>query len=192
MKEISSLEFPARIKGLLKGEKGKRIIIFMGIIGMLLIVFSNFIPSEDNNTSDDTTSKKESGFEQYEQQLELRLEKIVGSISGVGSLQVMVTLESGSQYNYVTEKKSSTDKTSAQNQESENENTETQTVILSDSQGERALVKSETAPSVKGVIIVCEGGDDPTVQQRVISAVTTALDISSKKVCVTKMSRDKK
>ena len=155
-------------------------------------MLSNFISGKDEKINLDTSSQAEQGFEQYEYQLEQRLEQIVGSISGVGNLQVMVTLESGSQYNYVTEKKSSTDKSSAQNGQSENKNTETQTVILSDSQGERALVKSETAPQVKGVIIVCEGGDDPTVKQRVIGAVTTALDISSKKVCVTRMSQDRK
>lgn len=40
----------------------------------------------------------------------------------------------------------------------------------------------------EGVVVVCEGGDLPQVQQRIIEAVTTALNISSKRVCVTKSS----
>ena len=43
-------------------------------------------------------------------------------------------------------------------------------------------------PVVRGVVIVCDGGDDPLVVSRVMSAVTKSLDISSNKVCVTKLS----
>ena len=45
---------------------------------------------------------------------------------------------------------------------------------------------TEVQPVVKGVVVVCDGGDDPVVQQRVIDAVTTALDITSVRVCVVK------
>ena len=36
-------------------------------------------------------------------------------------------------------------------------------------------------------LIVCSGGEQALVQQRVIDAVTIALDIDSSKVCVTKL-----
>ena len=41
-------------------------------------------------------------------------------------------------------------------------------------------------PKVRGVVIVCDGGDDPVVAARVLEAVTKSLSISSDKVCVTK------
>lgn len=44
-------------------------------------------------------------------------------------------------------------------------------------------------PVVRGVVIVCDGGDDPIIVNRVMSAVTKSLDISSNKVCVTKLSK---
>ena len=40
----------------------------------------------------------------------------------------------------------------------------------------------------RGVLVVCEGGDDPVVVERVTDAVTKALDISTAKVCITKLS----
>lgn len=43
-------------------------------------------------------------------------------------------------------------------------------------------------PSVRGVVVVCDGGDDPLIVSRVLSAVTRSLDIPSNKVCVTKLS----
>ena len=42
-------------------------------------------------------------------------------------------------------------------------------------------------PTVRGVVVVCDGGDDPVVVGRVLSAVTRSLSLSSDKVCVTKL-----
>ena len=46
---------------------------------------------------------------------------------------------------------------------------------------------TEILPTVKGVVIVCAGGDDQAVRERVQSAVTTALNITARRVCVTKL-----
>ena len=42
-------------------------------------------------------------------------------------------------------------------------------------------------PVVRGVVIVCDGGDDAIVVGRVMSAVTKSLGIPANKVCVTKL-----
>ncbi len=41
-------------------------------------------------------------------------------------------------------------------------------------------------PRVRGIVIVCDGGDDPLVISHVMEAVTKSLCISSDKVCITK------
>ncbi len=46
----------------------------------------------------------------------------------------------------------------------------------------------EVEPLIRGVLVVCEGGDDPVVVERITEAVTKALDISTAKVCITKLS----
>lgn len=46
----------------------------------------------------------------------------------------------------------------------------------------------EVEPLIRGVLILCEGGDDPVAVGRITEAVTKALDISSAKVCITKLS----
>lgn len=69
-----------------------------------------------------------------------------------------------------------------------------QILLTMDNNGENVyLNNSDTktqsiTPVVRGVVIVCDGGDDPIVINRVMSAVTKSLDISSNKVCVTKLS----
>lgn len=46
----------------------------------------------------------------------------------------------------------------------------------------------EIEPHIRGVLVVCEGGDDPVVVERISEAVTKSLDISTAKVCITKLS----
>lgn len=46
----------------------------------------------------------------------------------------------------------------------------------------------EVEPIIRGVLVVCEGGDDPVVAACVTEAVTKALDISTAKVCIAKLS----
>lgn len=45
----------------------------------------------------------------------------------------------------------------------------------------------EIEPVIRGVVVACDGGDDSIVTERVLDAVTKALNISSAKVSVTKL-----
>ena len=46
----------------------------------------------------------------------------------------------------------------------------------------------EIEPKIRGVLILCEGGGDAVVAERLSRAVTKTLDISSAKVCIEKLS----
>lgn len=173
-------------------EKGRRIIVVAGIIGIALILLSNFIPSVSGKKTEE--SGREITSEQYARNLETQLSDVIASISGVGTSKVMVTLASGVEYIYANEESKNSDisediqgETRSRVQQSDDVQ---QKYIIVDSPdgGKQALVQTEILPRVQGVVVVCEGGDQPAVQQSIIDAVTTALDISSTRVCVTKLS----
>ena len=69
---------------------------------------------------------------------------------------------------------------------------EAQIFLTMDNGGENVYLKNSDTktvsiePKVRGVVVVCGGGDDPIVKSRVLEAVTKALSISSDKVCITK------
>lgn len=64
--------------------------------------------------------------------------------------------------------------------------------LTMDNSGENVYLKNSDTktvsiePKVRGVVVVCDGGDDQLVVSRVLDAVTKALNISSDKVCITK------
>lgn len=69
---------------------------------------------------------------------------------------------------------------------------EAQIFLTMDNSGENVYMKNSDTktvsiePKVRGVVIVCDGGDDPIVASRVLEAVTKSLSISSDRVCVTR------
>ncbi len=134
-----------------------------------------------------------SGYsEQYARQLEERLSTLVGAIEGAGETHVMVTLQNGIEYVYASADRSTVDTSESVGSDKQTtdsrEDIENNYIIIKDDNGERALVRTELAPTINGVVIVCEGADNELVRQCIEEAVTTALNISSKRVCITKLS----
>ncbi|HEX3038332.1 MAG TPA: stage III sporulation protein AG [Oscillospiraceae bacterium] len=175
-----------------ENEKYTKIIIIVGLIGIVLIFISGYFKNTGSNTSSSSTTQTTISVEQYTKQLETSLTDIVNGIDGAGTAKVLVTLEKGTQYVYATQEKKSTQTTQDQSTSSttknqENNNDETTYILVKDANGgQKALAVTEVQPVVKGVVVVCEGGNNPTVQQNVTDAITTALNISSARVCVIK------
>lgn len=105
---------------------------------------------------------------------------------------MLVTLERNTEYVYATEEKTTNqnheDKSSGTTTKNEiNGSEEKKYILVKDADGsQKAIPVTEVQPIIKGVVVVCDGGDNPAVQQNIINAVTTALDITSVRVCVLK------
>lgn len=178
-----------KIGDLIKGDKGRRIILIIGILGILLILLSTYWPKKAQTSMAEAQHAVD--LERYTQELENRLTDIIESITGVGRAKVMVTLESGMEYIYADETQKRTgksqDKVGNDTVRTQENNDIEQRVVLVDGEGgNQALIRMALQPKVKGVVVVCDGGDTTHVQQNVINAVTTALNISSARVCVIK------
>ena len=109
--------------------------------------------------------------EDYCEKLEKNLEEIISEIAGAGDVRVMITVE-GSVENIYAEDISDS-----------GERSDRETVIVG---SKEALLKQIKNPEVKGVLVVCGGGDRAQIKEQVVNAVSTVLDIPASKVCVTK------
>jgi len=172
-----------------------KIIVLLGILGMTLILLSQFADNDRGGQGQPPTmGSAELANQEYIAQLEARLESLISQIEGVGRNRVMVTLESGVEYVYAQEHRRSTDTTHASNGEVPvggriQESIEERFILVDTEFGRReALVLTRIPPRVQGVIIVCEGANNPVVEQKLISVVTTALGIPSTRVSVVPIS----
>lgn len=173
-------------KILAMGKKGNWLWI-LGLVGILLIGLSTMFSSSHTESSkdavpscDDTTL--------YAKELEERLEKLVGTIGGVGECEVMVTMEQGTEYIYATQQKNTVDasQTSENSRYSEGSRSsdEETYIMVSTDKGEQPVLLTALSPRVKGVVVVCQGGEEAVVCEQVKTAIATVLNINSNRICV--------
>lgn len=179
------LTLTGRFAAFFKGGTGRKVIVAAGILGIALILLSEFWPKADK------AAAAKASTDEFVQKTEERLAQIVGSIEGAGECRIMLTLENGVEYVYATEQKvnkNEVEDTGGNSSKlSQQNNSEESVIIVDTDEGRKGLLVTEIEPTVKGVVVVCSGGDQPLVQERIINAVTTALNISTKRVCVTKL-----
>lgn len=183
-----------KLSGMLGGKKS-RLLLFLGIGGMCLILLSTVLPTGGGSKMNPSVGAGPVSAEEYAAGLEARLEKIVGSVDGVGKCQVMVTTENGVEYVYAVEESQNVNQTNsydgeAVRKETQQQNTDQKYIVVDAGGGKKeALLKTQKPPTVQGVVVVCEGAGNMVVQERVTQVVTTALGIPYSRVCVTKISK---
>lgn len=180
---------------LLGSDRALTVIVIVGLVGIGLIFISSYIrpPSKDSAASvEESIGAENSGLEEYRSSITQELGNMLASIDGVGKTKIMITLDGGVRNIYATDTDTNGRETSRKNGEDENadkQNTEKRSCILVRGKdgSEKALTVGKMMPQVKGVLIVCEGGDDGDIVQRVKDAVSAALDISQSHICVSKL-----
>lgn len=171
-------------------KKYRKILIFAGLGLMAVIFLSGFLEQKPAEETEPETIMTDRTIEDYAADLEADLAEMIRHIHGAGEVQVMVTIEKGVENIYATERKSSKQITNDKSADfdtknQEQDNTETTYILLKDADGgQQAVAVTQIQPIVKGVVVVCDGGSNVQVEREIINAVTTALDISSAKVCV--------
>ena len=177
----------------LSGKHGTAILMAVGLIGIALILLSGIWGAGGGKA--DRSASSSISAEEYAGRLGRQLEGIVGKIDGVGRVEVMVTVDGGIQYVYEqnqksTNARSANSQTDGSAQTQENNSVEQNPVIVDNaSGGQSPLIRTELQPEVKGVVIVCDGGDNPTVRENVTNAVMTALEVPSNRISVSKRAR---
>ena len=156
--------------------KGRRLLLALGVLGILLIALSEWLPHRAANREEDAPSTLP--IAQVEAALEKRIADIISQVEGVGSCRVMVTLESGSRFVYAAD--------STYNQTAGAVSGSEKILQVETDNGPIGLPVAEIQPTVKGVVVVCDGGRDPSVCRQVTSLVSAAFNISSGRVCVAK------
>lgn len=181
----------SKLSSFSKNPRFVKIIIVAGFVGIALILFSGFF-TESNQNDEIKKNNTQIGYvslTEYENQLEQSLAEIICSIKDAGTTKVMITMDSTVEQVFAADKNmSQNNSNNAKQSDTTNSKDITAestyiTVELSDGTEQTVLVK-EIQPKVRGVLVVCSGGDNSVVKEKVIDAVTKALDISSSKVSV--------
>ena len=121
--------------------------------------------------------------------METRLQKILSQVSGVGQADVLITLENGRRSVYAVNEKQSDEAiaTYANGEISKSEqtgDTEQSYLLVDNGSGKTPVELTSTEPTIRGVVVVCEGAKSPVVKKNVLDAVTTSLGVGANQVCI--------
>ncbi len=161
--------------------KNPRILIIIGVLGILLIFLSSLSGGKEEAKAQNQNT--EISVEEYRLSLEKDIRQIVKGITGSNKATVVVTLESGMRYKYadITEG-ASTDKTEDNETSSSSEIKQGYITVKTADGGEDALLVTTQMPEIRGVAIVCLGGDNEIIAEKIENTVTAALNITSQRV----------
>ena len=142
------------------------------LLGIILLLYGNGL-------FDKKTPKPERGdqyylLEQYIADLEESIEKLCSGVPGVSDVRVAVTLESGFEYVYATDSKTRPDGA-----------VEIKYITIGSGSSEVAVYITEKLPAIAGVGIVCRGGSDPAIQQKLLALISAAYNVKTNKIYIT-------
>lgn len=170
------------IKKFLNENRNKKTLLILaaGLIGIVFILFSEAASEKE---SYDTTEKEtfDKDISESEIILENRIGEAVSKIKGAGKTHVTITFESSEETFYAKNFSGSI-------RENEKENEE-EIVVIDGKNGEEPIYLKTDVAKIRGVLVICEGGANPLVKEKIIEGICALLDIPSNKVSVAEMAK---
>ena len=171
-----------RLKEILLGDKGRKIVVAGAAAVMLLLLLSTVSCESRDKSAAEHYAASENAAE-IERELEQRLVKLIGQIDGAGEVMVMVTLDTVSER--VFEKDKRIESSSRSDAEGSSQSAVSETEVVLAGSAKEPLQIGTVQPRVRGAAVVCTGASDPIVKERVANTVAKALNIGMSKVYVT-------
>lgn len=131
-------------------------VIFLAAAGVILVITGSLGGGENPETV-----YEDVGF--YTEYLEGRIAGLCNSVEGVENASVFLTLDCSSEYVYNREGSSDY-------------------LILSGSGGEEAVLLQEIYPKVRGIAVVCAGGETPRIRETLTELLAAALDLPAHRI----------
>ena len=180
----------------------KKILISLIVLLIITIVIINYILNKDKKDNDENVKDnsktlansitQEDTNSSSSDDLQIKLEKILGTIKGVGNVSVFISYSESSDTIAMYDEKTtvnSTEETDSAGGLRNTTSTETQkNVIFSEEDGSQVPVtKKVVMPKIEGAVITAKGAGNATVKTNIINAVKSATGLSIDKIQVFEM-----
>ena len=157
-------------------EKKRTIIIIVGLAGIALIFVSGLLP-EQSDSEPEPDEALPITAEDYRK-------------DGAGEVSILITMETTTEDVYAVERKTeekNSHSASSGNYDSDGEyKEENKYVTIKRKDGsEETVLQKQIMPKIRGVLVVCDGGGNSVVKEKITQAVSGVLNISGGKVFVT-------
>ena len=129
----------------------------------------------------ETTLRQQSSTEEA-RDIQAEMEDILGTMSGVGQVKVMLTVDSDGERQLAQD----TELTYSGSVESPEDYSRRSETVLTDGEGDGTVVTRILYPTYRGALVVCQGGDRADVRLAVTEAVASLTGLSADRITVAK------
>lgn len=172
-----------KILSFVKKYVGSKSLVIIGIIGIVLIGLSSFIPEKSEKEIKEKSV--DISTEEYKEALEKQIKEIAVSISGDKKTKVIITLETSVRREYAGESQNISGEKSTEKGTETSGTVKEKAITVKKSDGsEEALLITEYMPQIRGVAIVTDTSGNEGLKTAIRDAVTAALGITSKRVYI--------
>ena len=149
------------------------------LIGVGLLLW----PSGKKTTGTSGSSPAATAPTAVEQDLQADIEEILGTISGVGQVKVLLTVDSDGERQLAQNTELAYSGSTAA---PEDYSRRSETVLVDGAEGDGTVVVRTGYPTYRGALVVCQGGDRAEVKLAVTEAVAALTGLSADRVTVAK------
>lgn len=155
----------------IKNDKKALLIIICGVLGMLLIMFSG---GEDSKTTD--AEKTDNSAQLNNFAIKEEVKHLIEKIDGAGETEIVITYKSAEETIYAQNVKEETGDGKIKK--------DSEFIIVEQNDSETGLHIKTVYPEVQGVAVVCEGGNNPVVKEKIYSVLTALFNINSNNISI--------
>ncbi|OMF34250.1 stage III sporulation protein AG [Paenibacillus sp. FSL H8-0548] len=180
-----------------------RILLIVGGIGAALMIMNSFLtykevepsvqdpnpPPQTEAAWNNSAASSGSMFAAIEHPLEARLKEILEKIVGVGSVDVLVTVESTEEI-IIAQNEQESQQTTDENDPNGGKRhitsiTKDGQVVLYEISGDQKPIITKTInPRIRGILIVARGAENMTVRRLIINAVEKGINVPVNRISV--------
>ena len=164
----------------------KEQLLIGALIGILLLVIAIPVPKTEKNKQTEAVKEE---ISEKEYSMEAELKEILQRISGVGRTEVFITYEDEGKI--VVEKDESVSEELIEEADSSG-GTRTTTSTRNEKatvygNADAPYVIQELSPTIKGILVVAEGGGNVTVKKQIQETIEALFGLDSHKISIMKM-----
>ena len=150
------------------GKKTKpAIILVAALAGVALLLFGGM----SGGSRHETVSTVSEDLDRYAESVEAKIYELCSRVEGVSNVSVAVSLECGYEYVYAREDDAG------------------KYLVVGSGSSENAVRVTEKTPIIGGIGIVCRGGGNPAIQNKLINLISAAFGVGSNKIYITEAAK---
>ena len=182
-----------------------RLLIIVGLVGIAFMLFNSFVnikkidtgsvgrepPASSVHATTEASGQVDGDdpFTSIESEMGSKTRDMLEKIVGVGSVDVMVTVDSTDETVYqrnMKDSQQSTDESDASGgKRHTSEFTRDGEIVIYDTSGDKQpIITKKIKPSVRGVLVVAKGAENKVVKQMIIDAVEKGLNVPAYRIAV--------